>query len=263
MSKRTDEGLVAPVVEVTAYEQSVRMEGELTHPSFSHEISAVQVRAGAPPVVMLQSFSGGAHCCTHVQLAGLSQGQLKIVDLGSWDGAEIEKPSDVSGDGIADFVLRDDAFLYAFAAYAMSFAPPKVLNVVNGRVIDVSRNPAFRTLFLESMREAGQVCRSDEDGMTRNGACPAYVASASRVGKLDEAWRQMVLAYDASTDWELPQGCRVKVASECPTGYNIFYKSYPEALLGFLKDLGYVEKGWRPPELRSPEAGPAPIPDTA
>lgn len=248
VTRKIDEDMIAPVVSVSRGTDTVTIVGEAVSSGYTHRISAVRNKAGAPPVVMLQSFSGGAHCCNHVQLAGVSGGRLKVVDLGSWDGDQIALPVDLSGDGVADFVERDDAFLYAFAAYAMSAAPPKVLNVTGGRVIDVSKRAAFRQLYLDEMATSGEICRTGAEGMDRNGACPSYVASAARVGRLDEAWAEMVRSYAADLDWELPSGCVVRTSEQCPEGSQIVYKSYPEALLAFLKEHGYVANGWSPPD---------------
>lgn len=248
VTRKIDEDMIAPLVSVSRGTEIVTLVGEAVSSGFTHRISAVRNKAGAPPVVMLQSFSGGAHCCNHVQLAGVSGGRLKVVDLGSWDGDQIALPVDLSGDGLADFVERDNAFLYAFAAYAMSAAPPKILNVTGGRVIDVSKKAAFRQLYLDEMAASGEICRTGAEGIDRNGACPSYVASAARVGRLDEAWAEMVRSYAADLDWELPSGCVVRTSEQCPEGFRIVYKSYPEALLAFLKEHGYVANGWSPPD---------------
>jgi hypothetical protein len=248
VTKQETDDLIAPAVEIAYGKDVVRLKGELLSPSFTHYISAIQNYASGSPIVMLQSFTGGAHCCNHVQLAGLSDGKLKVIELGTWDGDKIALPEDLSGDGIADFVVTDDSFLYAFAPYAMSHSPPQILNVIGGRAIDVSRRPAFRRLFVNAMNESGRVCRSGEDGMTRNGACPAYVASAGRVGKLSAAWSDMLAAYDATVDWDLPTGCTVSAKRGCPNEREIYFKSYPEALLYFLKERGYIPRNWQPPE---------------
>ncbi|WP_380784844.1 zinc ribbon domain-containing protein [Sphingomonas sp. R86521] len=262
VSGRTEDDTVAPLVTVSRGDESVTMTGESVSSSYTHRISSVRNIAGAPPVVMLQSFSGGAHCCNHVQLAGISGGRLKIVDLGSWDGDEMAAPTDLSGDGLVDFVERDNAFLYAFAPYAMSAAPPEIFNVTGGRVVDVSRRPAFRRLYVEEMEKAGETCRTATDGMDRNGSCPAFVASAARVGRLNEAWADMVSAYAADQDWEFPTGCSIRTKAACPESSRIVYKSYPEALLAFLKEHGYVAAGWSPPDATATEgdveAEPAP-----
>ena len=244
---------VAPSVEVGYAGASVRMEGERIAPTWDHKIAALTNRAGAAPVVMLQSFTGGAHCCTHIQLAGLSGGTLRVVDLGSWDGEPIEPPRDRSGDGIADFVVWDQSFLYAFAPYAISLSVPQVLNVTGGRVVDVSARPAFRSLFVEAMTSAAPTCRGGEDGLTRNGACAAYVAAAARAGRLGEAWKDMLAGYDATVDWQLPIGCTVReTVAGCPAGREMQYQSYPDALLAFLKRHGYIARAWQPPSLVDP-----------
>ncbi len=253
VTRKVEDDMVAPLVSVSRGTETVTMIGEATSSGFTHRISAVRNKAGAQPVVMLQSFSGGAHCCNHVQLAGISGGRLKVVDLGSWDGDQIALPVDLSGDGVADFLERDNAFLYAFSAYAMSAAPPKILNVTGGRVVDVSKRAAFRKLYLDEMATAGETCRTGAEGLDRNGACPSYVASAARVGRLDEAWAEMVGSYAADLDWELPTGCAVRTTDACPEASRIVYKSYPEALLAFLKEHGYVASGWLPPDAGAPE----------
>lgn len=251
VTRRDQDDMAAPVLKVSADGQTVTLEGDLASPSFTHRISVITNRAGAVPVIMLQSFSGGAHCCNHVQLAGFSQGKLKVVDLGSWDGDEISLPTDISGDGVADFVMRDDRFLYAFASYAQSYAPPLVFNVVNGKVNDVSRSPKFRQLYVDEMSKAGQACEPG-NGADANGACPSFVAAAARAGKLDDAWSQMLSAYDPNVDWTLPAGCLVSDRNGCPAGLQITYKSYPEALQAFLVKAGYIATTWVPPERRNP-----------
>jgi hypothetical protein len=199
---------------------------------------------------MLQSFTGGAHCCNTIQLAGFSNGRLKSLNLGSWDGDQIDIPTDRSGDGIADFVFNDNRYLYAFSSYASSYSPPQILNVINGKTVDVSGMADFRQLNVETMNSAGAQCVSGTTGDNRNGACPAYVATAARIGQLEQAWSRMINAYDAQAATDLPTGCATEDAAECPTDQLITFKSYPEALLYFLKENGYVAKSWLPPELR-------------
>lgn len=246
ITHKVQDDTVAPLVTLSVGGRSVTMTGEQVGTSYTHRIGVIQNLRGAPPVVMLQSFSGGAHCCNVVQLAGASGGGLKIVDLGSWDGERVGLPADTSGDGVADFVFRDDAFLYAFAPYAMSYAPPRILNVVGGREVDVSDRPAFRSLFAKEAAQAGETCRSGGTGADRNGACASYVAAA-RIGRLEQAWSEMLRSYATDEDWQYPQGCRVASPPECPDMQRITYGSYPEALLAFLKERRYVGLDWLPP----------------
>jgi hypothetical protein len=262
ITKHRDDSFIAPRLKVAAGSQSVTLEGEMASPGFTNRITLLTNRTGAAPVIMLQSFSGGAHCCNHIQLAGFSAGKLRVVDLGLWDGDATEPPKDISGDSVADFEMVDNRFLYAFTAYAMSYAPPKIMNVVGGNVVDVSTRPEFRNLFGKAMQNTRSNCLNNSDGAVRNGACAAYVAEAARFGKLAQSWSEMLGAYDASQDWDWPQGCWVSDENGCPSGQEIVYKSYPEALLAFLKRNGYVARNWVPPELRRPQPDNVPeLPD--
>lgn len=245
-SARREGELYAPLIEVEYAGTKVSMQGEMVSGSYVHRLSAVENRTGAHPVLMLQSFSGGAHCCNSVQVAGLSGGKLKVVNLGSWDGDQIALPQDISGDRTADFVFYDNSFLYAFAPYAYSYSPPKIVNIRNGRSLDVSSNRAFRRLFEKTVSETQSLCDPSQETFARNGACPAFVAAAARLGKIDWAWSRMVAAYDASADWQLPTGCRIRTEDVCPENLQVTFQSYPDALLNFLKENGYIAKGWYP-----------------
>ncbi len=172
-------------------------------------------------------------------------------------------PYDMTGDGIADFVMRDNRFLYAFSSYAESYAPPQIFNIIGGKMIDVSTSGKFNTLYLDEMKKAGAQCQPGNSGA--NGACPAFIASAARLGKLNQAWAQMIGAYDASVDWALPTGCWVSDKDGCPGGEEITYKSYPEALHAFLVRSGFISGAWHPPEEREsarPDAPHAPDDNT-
>lgn len=245
-SARQEGELSAPVIDIEYAGTKVSMEGEMVSSSYTHRLSAIANRAGAYPVILLQSFSGGAHCCNSVQVAGLSDGKLKVVNLGAWDGDQIELPKDISGDGFADYIFYDNSFLYAFAPYAYSYAPPKILNVRNGRAINVSSSRAFRRLFEKTFRETEGLCDPSQDSFTRNGACPAFVAAAAKLGKIDWAWSKMVASYDASADWQLPTGCRIQTNDLCPENLQIQFQSYPDALLHFLKENKYIAQNWYP-----------------
>jgi len=228
--------LITPILEVAMPGlDPIELEGSPTSPTFEHRVTVGHWDASRP-FVMFQSFSGGAHCCNMIQLVVPENGRLEKIELGEWDGDYLEElPTDLDGDGQLDFVLRDDAFLYAFSSYADSFAPPQVINVEEGRAVEVSDRPAFRALFESAMADARLVCREEH----ANGACAAYVATAARLGRFDEAWAEMLEAYDRSFEWPFPVECRIEAAAgECPASERI--DSYPEALRQFLIDQGYI-----------------------
>ena len=221
----------------------VTLEGELTSPTFEHRATVGRWDADRP-YVLFQSFSGGAHCCTTFELVYPEESRLRIVDLGEWDGGYWDDlPTDRNGDGRLDFVFVDNAFYYAFASYADSWAPPTIRNVVGGEVLDVSTEPSLRTVFEEEIARERQACVSPEDGAIPNGACPAYVASAARLGRFDSAWAEMLRSYDPNFEWTLPTGCKVDPGEGlCPEDQQVEYDNYPDALRAFLIDLGYIPR---------------------
>ena len=216
------------------------LEGSTTTGVFEHRATVGRWDAQRP-YVLFESYTGGAHCCNAVQVVIPEESRLAVVDLGSWDGDRIGRPEDVDGDGRVDFLFVDNAFLYAFASYAESFAPPQILNIVDGEPVDVSARPGFRPLFEEAMADARRAC-IDPEGYA-NGACAAYVAAAARVGRLDQAWTEMLQHYDRESEWGLDQGCRsALVDGECPEGAAIRFANYPDALRHFLIERGYIAR---------------------
>ena len=191
------------------------------------------------PIILFQTYSGGAHCCTTVHAIDTLPEGFQSILIHSGDGGPLEEaPTDVDGDGELDFVFYDNAFLYRFASYADSFAPPTIFNIQQGEAVDVSARPGFRALFETSFAEAHARCLDPGD-QARNGACAAFVASAARLGRFEQAWAEMSGAYDRTSDWGL-EVCRVPMPDgECPSGERAI-GSFPEVLRSFLVEQEYI-----------------------
>jgi hypothetical protein len=235
---RDADGMVAARATVSAPRRApVIVEGERAGFSFPVRITILPWETGGEHFVLFESFTGGAHCCNAVQAAIPEAGGFRLVPLGHYDGDRLDRlPSDLDGDGRVDFVVRDDAFLYAFSSYADSFSPPRVLNIVDGKVADVSNRGSFRPLFADAVKDSREGCEK-----RLNGYCAAYAASASRAGTFGAAWKEVLRFHDRQArDW--PSGCRSDPGEEeCPQDKAIEYATYPEALKAFLADHGYIE----------------------
>ncbi len=182
------------------------------------------------PQLLLASYSGGAHCCTHIQVVDLVGGQWRTVDVGNFEGEPMAVfPTDIDGDGVVDIERRDDRFAYAFGCYACSWRPPRVFNVRGGKLEDVSAAPRYRALYLKDYGAARKLCSKHV-----NAACAGLVADGYRLGRATEAWAFAMARIDRKDSWALP-GCKVKApADQCPKGQEFGRGEFRAALTQFL-----------------------------
>jgi hypothetical protein len=148
--------------------------------------------------------------------------RIEYIDLDvSEDGFLLPDARDVDRDGTVDFIVSDQVFINRFTSWADGRVPPRVLNVVGGKVRDVSAKPGFRGLFAKAARELRRECLHPGQ-ISPNGACAAYVAAAGRAGDFKKAWAEMVKAYDR----------------ESSDGLEV-HGTYPKELLAFLRERGF------------------------
>jgi hypothetical protein len=107
-------------------------------------------RSSPLPQIVATHFTGGAHCCTIMKVATFVGGQWEVLDVGEFnsDGPQIE---DLNGDGSAELVGKDDSFNYAFASYAESYAPPKILRLAGKGIVDATGRSEFQRPILQML----------------------------------------------------------------------------------------------------------------
>lgn len=242
--ERRGDGLIRPLLRIEAPGRpAATMRAVAVSPIMPNRIGVGTLDRAGTPFVYWQSYTGGAHCCNAIRVAVVAPGRIRTVELGAWDGEPQEAfPSDVDGDGTVDFVQSDQRFRYAFASGAGSRTPPQILNIEGGRAVDVSAHARFRPLFEADMAANRAECL--DRGSDRNGACAAFVASAARIGRLGEAWAEMLAAHEPTPAQALAFDCRVawNERAECPRGQEIRFGGFPEALRHFLTRWGYIPR---------------------
>lgn len=188
--------------------------------------------------LLLTSYTGGAHCCVHIQILDFIDGRWQVVDVGTFDGEPFDVfPTDLDGDGVIDIQPWDDRFAYAFGSYVESWMPPRVFNVRGGKVEDVSSASRYQPLFVDDYNEAKKQCL-EHAYINTNAACAALVADGYRLGRADEAWTIAMANIDPRNDWILP-GCKVKaLAGQCPEEQEFRPDEFRRALMQFLMDKG-------------------------
>lgn len=189
----------------------------------------------ARPAVLMQTFSGGAHCCTTLKLALLSNGAWRAYEL-TFDGGPGEAIVDAKDGAPPLLLIGDGNFDYAFASHAGSYLPARAYAVRGGRLYDVSSERQMTDRWRVVMSSALGGCSATTPD--RNGACAAYVAAASMLGQHAEAWKRMLTIYDRTGNvW--PNGCRVDLGAGCPKDQVLEFKSYTASLAWFLWRYGY------------------------
>jgi hypothetical protein len=160
--------------------------GPATFPPGRNAVAVVDLEGEGEPEVVVDTYTGGAHCCTVSKIWRIDGGASSPSEH-DW-GNQVYRLRDFDRDGRAEFRSADDRFSYAFGSYAVSRWPVQILHYRDGRMRDVTRRfpgrvrsdmRAHRRLYLRSRR-------------TRHDSRPAlaaYVADLHRLGRHRQARR--------------------------------------------------------------------------
>ena len=103
-------------------------------------VHALDLEHDGQPDVILDLYSGGAHCCSIEQVFSFDPGTMTYTetqhDFGD-PGAEIV---DLGHDGRYEFLTADDWFAYEFTDFAASGLPIQILTFSDGRFLNVTRH---------------------------------------------------------------------------------------------------------------------------
>ena len=162
-------------------------------------IDRLDARASGPAIV-LTATSGGAHAVAEREIF-VAVGKAWKHSLVEQDGGpdQLTPLADRNGDGIADIVTEDDAFLIPFGPSAEAVGPVKILDLSAGRLVDVTRRAAFAPVLRADLTILHAGCLTHVNGM-----CAPFVAEATLLGFHDWAWGVMLASYDAKRDPGFP-----------------------------------------------------------
>jgi len=207
--------------------------------------------------VIVEVYSGGAHCCTtRIIYVFMNSGwKAYTVKYGSNDDPDEVFPKDLNADGVADFVLSDDDFAYAFSSFAGSWLPPRIFTIRGGAVVDVSNSRRYDRIFRSDLRKAKSGCVPTDLTL---GICVGVAADGARLGAFKKNWRWFLKHIPDSRDsWTVPETCDLKSAGEagCPK-LPVPFTADPDAVASFLRKHGYItrrEEQWAYRETRKKE----------
>jgi hypothetical protein len=90
------------------------------------------------PEVVLDLYSGGAHCCWYTEVYSYSPASGTYVNVERNFGESYEL-KDLNGDGLVEFQGFDIRFDEAFTAHAGSLQPVQIFDFKNAAFVDVTR----------------------------------------------------------------------------------------------------------------------------
>jgi hypothetical protein len=136
------------------------------------------------PNVVLNLFTGGAHCCSVAQVFTFDPGTMTYALAERNFGDPGDRIEDLNHDGRFEFATADDRFAYAFTDFAASGLPLQILSFSGGRFTDVTnRYPALirkdAATWLKTFKHVDH--GHDIDSV---GVIAAWAADEYRLGKV-------------------------------------------------------------------------------
>ena len=214
------------------------------------------------PSIVFSYYWQGAHCCTLTKLATLkSDGSWTIVSSEAIDGDGYQF-EDLDGTGRAYLVSVDQSFLYAFASYAGSFAPPKIQRLESGRLVDITQDALMEHYIAQDMFRQKAFAKQ-QDELKTNGYLAAFVADAMMLGQGDAAWGTMLADYEREDNGFGIDKCSTdQPLDKCPDDKK-GKLPFPAGLRQFLTEHGYMKDPDRfsvPTASVLPQTQPAAVP---
>ena len=161
-----------------------------TEPKAS-SVQVIDLDGTGQPNVVLNLFSGGAHCCSIAQVFTFDPGTMTYAMTERNFGDPGDRIEDLNHNAQREFVTADDRFAYTFTDFAASGLPLQILTFSGSRFHDVTdRYPALirkdAAMWLKAFRQLDH--GSDIDSV---GVIAAWAADEYRLGKVAAANRYL------------------------------------------------------------------------
>jgi hypothetical protein len=166
-------------------------------------VDVVDLEHTGQPDVVLDLYSGGAHCCTIVQIFSFDPGTMTYVKTERNFGDPQARIVDLGHNGRYEFLTADDSFAYLFTDFAGSGLPIEIETFNDGRFTDVTRHyprlvakdAAFWLRAFKRMAGSGYqdsvgviaAWAADEDLLGHAKLVNTYLAQQASLGHLNSA----------------------------------------------------------------------------
>lgn len=152
-------------------------------------IKARDLDANGEPEVIVDFYTGGAHCCSFSRLYRYT-GSTYVSLRHLWGDMDY-RLNDLDRDRMAEFVSADDRFAYVFTAYASSAFPIQIWDYGAGKMTDVTRHyPAQIRKDAASLWKGYLEQRASNYPDVR-GILAAWLADEYLLGRQAQGWAKM------------------------------------------------------------------------
>ncbi|MBW4488768.1 MAG: hypothetical protein KME12_13360 [Trichocoleus desertorum ATA4-8-CV12] len=151
--------------------------------------------ANPEPEVLVDLFTGGAHCCTYSLIYRYNpKTQTYNYERYEWGNGSYEL-QDLDNNGVPEFKGRNDAFAYAFTSYAASGYPIQIWQYRQGKLVDVTRQ--YPKVIYDDAYYWWQTFQEHKNDGVEYGKGPlaAYLADKYLLGQGQDGWQRVQQAY--------------------------------------------------------------------
>jgi hypothetical protein len=200
--------------------------GTMCWPELPDALRVADVEADGRPDVLLNLYTGGAHCCNVTDLFRYDAAHddySALLHVWGDPGYSLER---LDAGNAYDFVTYDDRFAYEFTAFAFSGLPLQILRLEGSRFVDVTR--AHPKLVAPAASEQWRSYLDNRSEATGLGFLAAWAADEYLLGRGTEVAREL-------TQLERARELRSSDPRIWPAGAR-----FVAALDGFLRKTGYT-----------------------
>jgi len=115
-----------------------------------HNLTGSDLNADGYPEVIVETYSGGAHCCFGTQVYSLrpTEAALILQKPESNAGGDFE---DLNADGVSEFITYDDSFAYQYCPYAAGVIVKVIMAYDPGQDRYIPASPQFPDEYSEEI----------------------------------------------------------------------------------------------------------------
>ena len=167
-----------------------------------NELTGSDLNADGYPDLVVETYSGGAHCCFGTQVFSLRPATAALI---------LKKPEsnaggtfeDLNADGVSEFVTYDDSFAYQYCPYAAGVVVKVIMAYDPGQNQYIPASPRFLEQYVDEIAtNQGRALAApgelgEWDGTNICAVLPLTL-DYLYTGQLDHAWTEFTSRYAGS-----------------------------------------------------------------